>query len=128
MQSDVSMFFFLFRNGSLDSSSVETFKIPPPLPKRDMTLEELRKYDGKGEDGRICIAILGKVYDCSKGKPSKSLLTQFNYTTFFQDFDSMVQMVRTRHWRAEMPRALSHSLMLKQLKVTLIINFPSYLC
>lgn len=47
------------------------FKIPEPLPKHNMTLEELRKYDGKGSDGRICIAILGKVYDCSKGSFDK---------------------------------------------------------
>ena len=33
-----------------------------------MTLEELRKYDGKGPDGRVCIAILGKVYDCTRGR------------------------------------------------------------
>jgi len=32
-----------------------------------MTLDELKNYDGKGADKRICIAILGKVYDCTKG-------------------------------------------------------------
>lgn len=42
--------------------------IPDPLPKHDMTLEELRKYDGKGPDKRVCIAILGRVYDCSKSE------------------------------------------------------------
>lgn len=45
----------------------ERFIIPDPLPKHDMTLEELRKYDGKGPDKRVCIAILGSVYDVTKG-------------------------------------------------------------
>lgn len=45
----------------------ESFKVPPPLPKHNMTLDELKKYDGKGEDGRVCLAILNKVYDVSKG-------------------------------------------------------------
>ncbi|KPM05956.1 membrane-associated progesterone receptor component 2-like protein [Sarcoptes scabiei] len=49
------------------SEEVRRLVIPDPLPKHDMTLEELRKYDGKGPDKRICIAILGRVYDCTKG-------------------------------------------------------------
>jgi len=32
-----------------------------------MTMEELKKYDGRGEDGRVCLAVLNKVYDVSKG-------------------------------------------------------------
>ena len=45
----------------------EALKLPPPLPKHNVTLSELKKYDGKGEDGRVCVAILGKVYDVTKG-------------------------------------------------------------
>ena len=44
---------------------------PPRLPKlkkQDMTLEQLRQYDGKGEDGRVCIGINGKVFDVTRGK------------------------------------------------------------
>lgn len=33
-----------------------------------MTFDELKKYNGRGEDGRICVAVLGKVFDCSKGR------------------------------------------------------------
>merc|ERR1711976_950883 len=36
---------------------------PPPLPrmkKKDMTLTELKKYDGSGPDGRVCVGVLGK--------------------------------------------------------------------
>lgn len=40
----------------------------PPLKKQDMTLEQLRKYDGHDEDGRVCIAVNGKIFDVTKGK------------------------------------------------------------
>ena len=51
-----------------DEEEADRYVIPDPLPKHDMTLEELRKYDGKGPDKRVCIAILGRVYDCSKSE------------------------------------------------------------
>jgi len=54
-------------NSRSSSQEKDTFKIPPPLTKHNMTLEELKKYDGKGEDGRVCLAILNKVYDVSRG-------------------------------------------------------------
>ena len=47
---------------------------PPPEPqlpamkKRDFTLEQLREYDGNGPDGRILIAVNGKVFDVTRGK------------------------------------------------------------
>jgi len=44
---------------------------PPPIPKmkkKDMTLEELLKYDGTGPHGRVCVAINGKVFDVTRGK------------------------------------------------------------
>lgn len=41
----------------------------PPMKKRDFTLEELKEFDGKTrEDGRILIAVNGKVFDVTKGK------------------------------------------------------------
>uniref|UniRef100_A0A0K0G1R1 Cytochrome b5 heme-binding domain-containing protein n=1 Tax=Strongyloides venezuelensis TaxID=75913 RepID=A0A0K0G1R1_STRVS len=40
-------------------------KIIPPLKKQDLTLEELKKYNGK-DDEHICFAILGKILDVSK--------------------------------------------------------------
>lgn len=48
-------------------------KRPPPLPKlpkRDFTLAELRPYDGTAAapDGRILVAINGKVFDVTRGK------------------------------------------------------------
>lgn len=47
---------------------------PPPEPelpkmkKRDFTVEELKKYDGTQEDGRVLLAINGNVYDVTRGK------------------------------------------------------------
>lgn len=40
----------------------------PKLKKQDMTLEQLREYDGKGENGRILIAANGKIFDVTRGK------------------------------------------------------------
>jgi membrane-associated progesterone receptor component len=44
--------------------------LEPELPKlrRDFTVEELRKYDGTGPDGRILVAVNGKVFDVTKGR------------------------------------------------------------
>lgn len=58
----------LLRGDSKSSQKKQdTFKMPEPLPKHNMTLDELKKYDGKGEDKRVCMAILNKVYDVSRG-------------------------------------------------------------
>jgi membrane-associated progesterone receptor component len=42
----------------------------PELPKlrRDFTVQELKQFDGKQEDGRVLVAVNGTVYDCTKGK------------------------------------------------------------
>jgi membrane-associated progesterone receptor component len=41
----------------------------PAMRRRDMTVEELREYDGvQRPDGRICIAVDGKIFDVTKGK------------------------------------------------------------
>ncbi|XP_076316123.1 membrane-associated progesterone receptor component 1-like [Tachypleus tridentatus] len=40
----------------------------PPLKKKDMTLEELSNYNGSGPDGRICVAVNGKIFDVTRGK------------------------------------------------------------
>lgn len=46
---------------------------PPPEPelprlRRDFTVSELLKYDGKQPDGRVLVAVNGSVYDVTKGK------------------------------------------------------------
>jgi membrane-associated progesterone receptor component len=55
-------------NSPSGAAPAESFKYPPPLPKHNMTLKELSNYDGKADDGRVCVAILGKVFDCTKGR------------------------------------------------------------
>jgi membrane-associated progesterone receptor component len=35
------------------------------MAKRDFTLNELQPFNGKNEDGRILIAVLGRVFDVS---------------------------------------------------------------
>jgi membrane-associated progesterone receptor component len=39
----------------------------PPMKKRDFTLSQLKEFDGRG-DGRILIAVNGKVFDVTRGK------------------------------------------------------------
>lgn len=43
----------------------ETKKLPKL--RRDFAIEELSKYDGKGPDGRILVAVNGSVYDVTRG-------------------------------------------------------------
>ncbi|KAF7636887.1 Cytochrome b5 heme-binding domain-containing protein [Meloidogyne graminicola] len=38
-----------------------------PLEKRDMTIEQLKRYNGV-DDEHICFALLGNIYDVTKGK------------------------------------------------------------
>lgn len=40
----------------------------PKMKKRDFTVEELKKYNGTQEDGRVLVAVNGNVYDVTKGK------------------------------------------------------------
>ena len=56
---------------------VRNKRAPPPKPpepqlpqmkKKDLTLEQLREFDGKGPDGRLLMAVNGKVFDVTRGK------------------------------------------------------------
>lgn len=61
-----------------ESPSKPTEPSLPTLKKRDFTLEQLREFDGKGVDGRLLIAVNGKVFDVTRGKrfygPGKNLI------------------------------------------------------
>ena len=39
-----------------------------PMKRRDFTLDELREFDGGKGEGRILIAVNGKVFDVTRGK------------------------------------------------------------
>lgn len=42
----------------------------PPVKKQDMTLQQLKVYDGECEEccGSICVAVNGKIFDVTRGK------------------------------------------------------------
>ena len=57
--------------GRSEGSNGPSTSGPPPLPKmkkRDMTLSELRQYDGNQPDGRILVAVNSKIFDVTKGR------------------------------------------------------------
>lgn len=58
------------QNYLADSGTPSTPAPPPtpPMKKRDFTLQQLKEFDGQGPEGRICVAVNGKVYDVTKGK------------------------------------------------------------
>lgn len=43
---------------------------PPPLPKlrKDLTVAELKKYDGTQSDGRVLLAVNSVIFDVTRGK------------------------------------------------------------
>lgn len=51
-------------------SEVELPPPPPQLPKirKDLTVAELKKYDGTQPDGRVLLAVNGVIFDVTKGK------------------------------------------------------------
>lgn len=57
----------------------------PELPKlrKDFTVEELKKFDGTQEDGRVLVAVNGNVYDVTRGKrfygPGEVFEVTFNF-------------------------------------------------
>ncbi|GBM24413.1 Membrane-associated progesterone receptor component 2 [Araneus ventricosus] len=62
------MYKLFFSKKADDAPSSPPVPRLPPMKKRDMTIEELRKYDGTNEEGRVCIAVNGKIFDVTKGK------------------------------------------------------------
>lgn len=52
------------------SPAVPVYQPEPQLPKlrKDFTAEELKKFDGNQEDGRVLVAVNGNVYDVTRGK------------------------------------------------------------
>lgn len=91
------------------------------LKKQDLTVGQLKKYDGTQEDGRVLIAVNGKVYDVTKGKrfygpggpyaafagrdASRGLAT-FNVTPGSDEYDdlsdlSTMEMDSVKEWESQ---------------------------
>lgn len=51
-------------------SEVTVAAPPPSLPKlkKDLTVAEIKKYDGTQPDGRVLLAVNGIIFDVTKGK------------------------------------------------------------
>lgn len=51
-------------------SEVTATPPPPPLPKirKDLTVAELKKFDGTQADGRVLLAVNGVIFDVTRGK------------------------------------------------------------
>lgn len=65
----IGLVYLIYRSAAPDKKDTksEARKVLKPLPKSDMTLAELRKYDGKDEEGRVLLAVNREVYDVTKG-------------------------------------------------------------
>ncbi|KAK7075218.1 heme binding [Halocaridina rubra] len=109
---------------SNDGTNGATGPIEPPVPKmkkQDLTLEQLRQYDGKGEYGRVCVAVNSKVFDVTRGKKfygpggpysafaghdATRALATFNVNDVKDEYDdlsdlSTMQMDSVREWEMQ---------------------------
>lgn len=59
--------FKIFRSKTKDEPPAPEHKELPRI-RRDFNVEDLKKYDGKGPDGRILVAVNGSVYDVTRGR------------------------------------------------------------
>lgn len=64
----IFLLYKIFSSGKTDVTPSPPVPQLPPLKRRDMTYQELRQYDGRNEEGRVCVAVNGKVFDVTKGK------------------------------------------------------------
>lgn len=58
---------FRVRSGE-DFPSPPEEKELPKMKKQDMNNTQLLQYDGSNADGRICVAVNGKIFDVTRGK------------------------------------------------------------
>lgn len=65
----IGLVYLIFKSASPNKKETggESRKVLEPFPKGDMTLDELKKYDGRNEDGRILLAVNREIYDVSRG-------------------------------------------------------------
>lgn len=65
----IGLVYLIYKSATPDKKDTksEIRKVLKPFPKGDMTLAELRKYDGKNEEGRVLLAVNREIYDVTKG-------------------------------------------------------------
>lgn len=64
----VFLVYKIFKGESDPEPSAPLEPAMPPLKKQDFNLKQLRDYDGTDAEGRVLVAVNGKVYDVTKGK------------------------------------------------------------
>lgn len=66
----IGLVYLIYKSAAPDKRSTksERAKVLKPFPKGDMTLAELRKYDGSNEEGRVLLAVNREIYDVTKGR------------------------------------------------------------
>lgn len=65
----IGLVYLIYKTTARDEKDTksEARKVLEPFPKGDMTLAELRKYDGKNDEGRVLLAVNREVYDVTEG-------------------------------------------------------------
>lgn len=65
----IGLIYLIYRTTAHDEkgNKSEELKVLKPFPKGDMTLAELRKYDGRNAEGRVLLAVNREVYDVTQG-------------------------------------------------------------
>uniref|UniRef100_A0AC34REL5 Cytochrome b5 heme-binding domain-containing protein n=1 Tax=Panagrolaimus sp. JU765 TaxID=591449 RepID=A0AC34REL5_9BILA len=63
----VYVIYRLFFKKSPEPIPSSTVKMVAPMKKQDMTIQQLKKYNGIDDD-HICFAILGDIYDVTRGR------------------------------------------------------------
>ena len=48
------------------------------LRKQDMTMEQLKQYNGLGPEGRVLVAVNGKIFDVTKGNTIHNSISSLN--------------------------------------------------
>ncbi|KAF7496480.1 Membrane-associated progesterone receptor component 2 [Sarcoptes scabiei] len=74
------------------SEEVRRLVIPDPLPKHDMTLEELRKYDGKGPDKRYDYYGPDGAYSTFAGRDASRALAKFDVMAVKDEWDDITDL------------------------------------
>ncbi|KAK2715130.1 membrane-associated progesterone receptor component 1-like [Artemia franciscana] len=91
----------------------------PPLEKQDMTIRQLKEYDGTKNDGRILVAVNGSIFDVTPkknlygpggsyspfaGRDASRALALFDVTVVKDEYDDLTdltesQMSHVREWQ-----------------------------